>query len=59
MRILIRADGDDVGLNTEWDNEAGAWVMKWKANTIKKSLDDSDAAKRVMDVLGVAARECD
>ncbi len=58
MRILIRADGDDLALNTEWDNEASAWVMKWKANTIKKSLDDGDAAKRVMDVLGAAAREC-
>ena len=58
MRILIRADGDDLPLNTEWNHEASAWVMKWKANTIKKSLDDSDAAKRVMDVLGVAVREC-
>ena len=59
MRILIRADGDDLALNTEWDNEASVWVMKWKANTIKKSLDDEDAAKRVLDVLGAAARECD
>ena len=58
MRILIRADGDNLAINTEWDNEASAWVIKWKANTIKKSLDDGDAAKRVMDVLGVAARDC-
>lgn len=58
MRILIRADGDDLALNTEWDQDAGSWVMKWKANTIKKSLGDGDAARRVMDVLGVAAREC-
>lgn len=58
MRILIRADGDDLAINTEWDNDTSAWVMKWKANTIKKSLDDGGAAKRVMDVLGTAAREC-
>lgn len=58
MRIIIRAEGDDLGLNTEWDNDASAWVIKWKANTIKKSLDDGDAAKRVMDVLGAAGRVC-
>lgn len=58
MRVLIRANGDDLALNTEWDAEKGAWVMKWRANTIKKSLNDKDAAKRMMDVLGAAAGQC-
>ena len=58
MRILIRADGDDLALNTEWDQEAGAWVMKWKSTTIKKTLDDGDAEKRVLDVLESAKRDC-
>ena len=58
MRILIRADGDDLALNTEWDQEVGAWVMKWKSTTIKKTLDDGDAEKRVLDVLANAAKDC-
>ena len=58
MRILIRADGDDLALNTEWDQVAGVWVMKWKSTTIKKTLDDADAEKRVLDVLANAAKDC-
>ena len=58
MRILIRAVGDDLALNTEWDQEAGAWVMKWKSTTIKKTLDDGDAETRVLDVLANAAKDC-
>ena len=58
MRILIRADGDDLALNTEWDQETGAWVMKWKSTTIKKTLDDRDAETRVLDVLANAAKDC-
>jgi len=58
MRILIRADGDDLALNTEWDQEVGAWVMKWKSTTLKKTLNDADAETRVLDVLGMAARDC-
>ena len=58
MRILIRADGDDLALNTEWGQVAGVWVMKWKSTTIKKTLDDADAEKRVLDVLANAAKDC-
>lgn len=58
MRILIRADGDDLGLNAEWDQEASAWVMKWKATTIKKTLGDGDAEQRILDVLAMAAKTC-
>jgi len=57
MRILIRADGDDLALNTEWEHEAAAWVMKWRGTTIKKPLDDADAERRVLEVLG-AAKSC-
>lgn len=58
MRILIRADGDDVGLNAQWDNDAQIWVMKWKSTTIKKTLDDKTAEQRVLEVLSQAARGC-
>jgi len=56
--IKTRADGDDLALNTEWDQEVGAWVMKWKSTTLKKTLNDADAETRVLDVLGMAARDC-
>ena len=58
MRIFIRADGDDVGLNAQWDNDAQIWVMKWKSTTIKKTLDDKTAEQRVLEVLSQAARGC-
>ena len=58
MRILIRAVGDDLALNTEWDQDSGAWVMKWKNTTIKKTLDDRDAETRVLDVLANVAKDC-
>jgi len=59
MRILIRAEGDDLGLNTEWDHETGAWLMKWKSTTIKKPLDDKGAERRMLDVLKMATQECE
>jgi len=58
MRILIRADGDNLALNTEWDDDASAWIMKWKSTTIKKSLDDKDAETRLLDVLEAAEQSC-
>jgi len=57
MRILIRADGDDLGLNTEWDQDSRHWVMKWKSTTLKKTLNDKEARQRIMDVL-MATKAC-
>ena len=57
LRIL-RAPGDNVAMNIEWDNEAGQWVSKWKATTVKKSLEDTVADMRVREVLTTAARDC-
>lgn len=58
IRMVLTAGEDDVPLRAEWDEEAGAWAMKWKATTVKKPVEDDVAAQRVMDVLGAAAREC-
>ena len=58
MRVLIRAEGDDIAFATEWDEEQSKWVMKWKASTIKKPLSDDDAQLRLLSVLAQAARDC-
>lgn len=63
MRIMIRATGDDIAFVTEWEPDGdaapeGAWVMKWKASTLKKPLADTDAAERVKAVLSEAATAC-
>lgn len=58
IRLMLRAPDDDIMMLVEWDEAARQWVSKWRATTVKKSLEDEVAAKRVIDVLSVAAREC-
>ncbi len=58
IRIVLRAPGDDVPMNVEWDSEAGQWIAKWKATTVKKPLEDAVAEVRVREVLSSAARGC-
>jgi len=58
IRIILTAGDDDVALRAEWDDEAKAWGMRWKATTIKKAVGDAVAEERVMDVLGAAAKGC-
>lgn len=58
IRIILTAGDDDVALRAEWDDEAKAWGMRWKATTIKKAVGDVVAEERVMDVLGAAAKGC-
>jgi len=58
IRMVLTAGEDDVALRTEWDEAAGAWVMKWKATTVKKPVGDDVAEQRLMDVLSAAAVGC-
>lgn len=58
IRMILTAGDDDVALRAEWDEEAKAWVMRWKATTVKKAVGDTVAEARVMDVLGAAATGC-
>jgi len=58
IRMVLNAGEDDVALRAEWDEAAGAWIMKWKATTVKKPVGDNVAEQRVMDVLGAAAVGC-
>lgn len=58
IRIVLRAPGDDVPMNVEWDSEAGQWIAKWKATTVKKPLEDDVAEVRVREVLSSATSGC-
>lgn len=55
IRMILTAGEDDIALRSEWDSESQGWVMRWKATTVKKEMDDSLAEQRVMDVLSAAA----
>jgi len=57
IRIIIKA-GDDVAINTEWDDETSAWIMKWRPTTVKKSIGDDAAQERILDVLTAAKDGC-
>lgn len=51
MRIIIRADGNDMPLLVAWDEDSQNWIMKWRSNTVKKPLEDTIAAQRIGDIL--------
>ena len=57
IRIIIRAPRDDIPLRVEWDDENQNWIMKWRASTVKKSLEDPVAAERIGDIL-VGTEKC-
>jgi len=59
IRMLLTAGDDTIGLRAEWDGELQGWVMKWKATTLKKPVEDSVAADRMLEVLGAAAAGCE
>ncbi len=59
IRMLLTAGDDTIGLRTEWDAEAGGWLMKWKATTLKKPVEDYVAHERVLDVLEAATGACE
>ena len=58
IRMVLTAGDDNVALRVEWDEETRAWVMRWKATTMKKAVGDAVAEERVMDVLKAAAAKC-
>jgi Sec-independent protein translocase protein TatA len=58
MRIVIRAEGDDIPINIEWDDETSQWISKWKATTVKKPMEDNVAEQRILEVLRQSAVAC-
>jgi hypothetical protein len=58
IRLMLRAPDDDIVMHVEWDETDRKWVSKWRATTVKKSLEDSIAAQRILDVLSLAATDC-
>ena len=58
MRMIVEAGKDDLALSAIWDETAKAWTLKWKATTLKKSLNDAVAEQRALDVLSAASQIC-
>ncbi len=58
IRLVIRADKDDIPLNTLWDEEAKIWQMKWKKTTVKKPMSDEIAEERIVDMLSAISKQC-
>ncbi len=58
IRFILRAGKDDIPMNVVWDNDAGHWVMKWRATTTKKPLDDTTAEARIFDLLRAVKKQC-
>ena len=58
IRMVILVGKDDVSFNTSWDAESDNWVIKWKATTVKKPVDDVVAESRVLDILQSIAEKC-
>jgi hypothetical protein len=56
--MLITVGDDNVAMNAAWHVETGGWMLKWKATTLKKPVEDMVAEERGMDVLEAAAAEC-
>jgi len=58
MRMIIEAGKDDLALSVVWDGAAQAWALKWKATTLKKTVNDKVAEQRALEVLGAASQIC-
>ena len=58
IRMVIKAGQDDIALNTSWDSQTNGWIMKWKATTVSKEIDNSVAEARILDVLKEAGVNC-
>lgn len=58
IRMVILVGDDDVSFNSSWDETVSAWVMKWKATTVKKPVDDAIAESRIFDILRTIPDKC-
>ncbi|MEP1229956.1 MAG: hypothetical protein ABJG88_04715 [Litorimonas sp.] len=58
MRMIIEAGKDDLALSVIWDAQSQNWLLKWKATTLKKTVDDNVAENRALDVLKEASKTC-
>ena len=58
MRMIVEAGKDDLALSAVWDEAASKWTLKWKATTLKKTLNDKVAEQRALDVLSAAIQRC-
>ncbi len=58
IRLIITAGEKNLGLRSEWDSEAQNWILKWKATTVKKPVEDPVAEQTVFQSLETAATSC-
>lgn len=58
LRMVIRANDDDIMFNTQWDEQAQNWIMKWKRTTVSKPLGDKIAEARLLDILTAVPNKC-
>ncbi|NNC36579.1 MAG: hypothetical protein HKO02_03915 [Hyphomonadaceae bacterium] len=58
MRMVIRLPEDDIIFNAEWETDAGNWVAKWKATTVKKPIGDEAAEQNIHDILRLVPQKC-
>jgi len=58
IRFVIMTEEDKIAFNTQWDEEAETWIMKWKKNTVKKEISDSVAEARIFDLLSAIPKQC-
>ena len=57
IRMVIRAEDDDIMFNTQWDETQG-WTMRWKRTTVIKPLSDPLAEARLLDILTAVPKHC-
>ncbi len=58
IRMVIRTENDDIMFNTQWDDTAEHWIMKWKRTTVSKPLSDKLAEARLINVLTAVPTNC-
>jgi len=58
IRMVIRAEDDDIKMNTYWDAATESWILKWKSTTVRKPLGDKVAEARLLDVLAAVPINC-
>ena len=59
MRFVIKADDDDIDMNTLWDEDSSNWVMKWKKTMVKKPVSNEIAQARMKDIMTAIPDQCD
>lgn len=58
IRMAIFAEGDTIGLRSEWNIETKHWLAAWKRTTLKKPIADAAAEARLLEILAAVGTSC-